>query len=31
MDVAMTHYTDKIEANAFELPGGAKLVDHRER
>lgn len=31
VDVAMTHYTDKTEANAFELPSGAKLVDHRER
>jgi hypothetical protein len=31
VDIAMTHYSDKIDAAAFEPPTGAKLVDHRER
>jgi hypothetical protein len=31
VDAAMTHYSDRIEAGAFEPPPGAKLVDQRGR
>jgi hypothetical protein len=29
MDVAMTDYADQVSGDAFELPVGAKTVDHR--
>ncbi|GAA2490233.1 hypothetical protein [Winogradskya humida] len=29
-DVAMTHYSEQVSADTFELPAGAKIIDHRK-
>jgi len=31
VDVAMTHFTDKVEATAFDPPPTATLIDHRPK